>query len=112
MLRMMWQDALQRGAISGAELQQWLNLAARPLLGPLCSLWPAFRDRVLGNPRFLLVLAIEEVIGCTAKTIAEYQLRKEKFWKVPKNCLLRNSSSCQTWVCHIPAQVDDQRRDV
>jgi hypothetical protein len=68
--------------MSGPELQQWLALATRPLLGPLCQLWPAFRDRVLGNPRFLLVLAVEEVIGCTAKTIAEYQLRKEKFWKV------------------------------
>ncbi len=68
--------------MSAGELQQWLNLAARPLLGPLCSFWPAFRDRVLGNPRFLLVLAVEEVIGCTAKTIAEYQLRKERFWKV------------------------------
>jgi hypothetical protein len=39
---------------------------------------------VLGNPRFLLVLVIEEVIGCTAKSIAEYQLRKDKFWKVRK----------------------------
>ncbi len=68
--------------MSGAELQQWLKLAARPLLGPLCALWPAFRDRVLGNPRFLLVLVVEEVIGCTAKTIAEYRVRKQNFWKV------------------------------
>ncbi|EIE22915.1 hypothetical protein COCSUDRAFT_66452 [Coccomyxa subellipsoidea C-169] len=75
------QDALARGAMSAAELRQWLALAATPLLGPLCTLWPAFRDRVLGNPRFLLVLAVEEVIGCTAKTIAEYRVRKEDFWK-------------------------------
>ncbi|BDA50342.1 Protein RETICULATA-RELATED 4, chloroplastic [Coccomyxa sp. Obi] len=75
------QDALARGTMSGAELQQWLKLAARPLLGPLCALWPAFRDRVLGNPRFLLVLMVEEVIGCTAKTIAEYRVRKQNFWK-------------------------------
>ncbi len=68
--------------MSAAELRQWLALAATPLLGPLCTLWPAFRDRVLGNPRFLLVLAVEEVIGCTAKTIAEYRVRKEDFWKV------------------------------
>lgn len=76
------QDALARGAMSAAELQQWLRLAATPLLGPLCALWPAFRDRVLGNPRFLLVLAVEEVIGCTAKTVAEYRMRQENFWKV------------------------------
>ncbi|KAK9917652.1 hypothetical protein WJX75_006886 [Coccomyxa subellipsoidea] len=75
------QEALLRGTMSAAELQQWLRLAATPLLGPLCALWPAFRDRVLGNPRFLLVLAVEEVIGCTAKTIAEYRMRKQDFWK-------------------------------
>ena len=42
----------------------------------------------MGNPRFLLVLAIEEVIGCTAKTIAEYQARGKDFWKVdtPSMC--------------------------
>ncbi len=48
-----------------------------------CYRWfPAFRDRLMGNPRFLLVLAIEEIIGCTAKTIAEYQARGKDFWKV------------------------------
>lgn len=36
----------------------------------------------MGNPRFLLVLGIEEVIGCTAKTIAEAQARGKDFWKV------------------------------
>jgi hypothetical protein len=36
----------------------------------------------MGNPRFLVVLATEEVIGCTAKTIAEYKTRGDKFWKV------------------------------
>ena len=39
----------------------------------------------MGNPRFLLVLAIEEVIGCTAKTIAEYQARGKDFWKVSRH---------------------------
>ena len=41
----------------------------------------------MGNPRFLLVLAIEEVIGCTAKTIAEYQARGKDFWKVRTPCM-------------------------
>ena len=49
--------------------------------------FPAFRDRIMGNPRFLLVLAIEEVIGCTAKTIAEYQARGKDFWKVGAQCM-------------------------
>ncbi|CAL5229142.1 g12415 [Coccomyxa viridis] len=75
------QEALQGGAMSAAELRQWLALAARPILGALSRWFPAFRDRLMGNPRFLLVLAIEEIIGCTAKTIAEYQARGKDFWK-------------------------------
>ena len=45
------------------------------LSGSLC------RDRVMGNPRFLRVLAVEEVLGCTAKTIAEVQARGAKVWE-------------------------------
>ena len=59
--------------------------------------FPAFRDRIMGNPRFLLVLAIEEVIGCTAKTIAEYQARGTDFWKVRTPCMclwMRLKCSC------------------
>lgn len=33
------------------------------------------RDRVMGNPRFLRVLGVEVVLGCTAKTMAEVQTR-------------------------------------
>lgn len=36
----------------------------------------------MGNPRFLLVLAIELLIGLSAKTFAEYQSRGDKFWEV------------------------------
>ena len=39
------------------------------------------RDRVMGNPRFLRVLAVEVVLGCTAKTIAEVQARGAKIWE-------------------------------
>ncbi len=37
---------------------------------------------MLGNPRFLMVLAIEEAIGVAAKWSAEKSSRKDKFWKV------------------------------
>lgn len=40
-----------------------------------------FRDRVLGNPRFLVVLAIELVMGLTGKWSAEVQARGDKFWQ-------------------------------
>ena len=36
----------------------------------------------MGNPRLLVVLFTEWGIGCTAKTIAEYQARGDRFWKV------------------------------
>ena len=42
---------------------------------------PWRRDRVMGNPRFLRVLAVEWVLGCTAKTIAEVQARGSKIWE-------------------------------
>ena len=35
----------------------------------------------MGNPRFLRVLAVEWVLGCTAKTIAEVQARGSKVWE-------------------------------
>jgi hypothetical protein len=37
---------------------------------------------VLGNPRFLVVLAIEFAMGASAKWSAEVQARGEKFWPV------------------------------
>ena len=43
---------------------------------------PGFRDRVLGNPRFLVVLAIELAMGASAKWSAEVQTRGDKFWPV------------------------------
>ncbi len=35
----------------------------------------------MGNPRFLRVLAVEWVLGCTAKTMAEVQARGAKVWE-------------------------------
>ena len=40
------------------------------------------RDRILGNPRFLLVLAIEEAMGVSAKLSAEVNARGDNFKKV------------------------------
>ena len=61
----------------------------------------------MGNPRFLLVLGIEEVIGCTAKTIAEAQARGKDFWKVaagsPHACFHRERSMGKT-PCMLPVR--------
>lgn len=37
---------------------------------------------MLGNPRFLVVLAIEFAMGASAKWSAEVQARGDKFWPV------------------------------
>lgn len=72
--------ALSRGALTLGDVRRWLNLNNTPVIGALARAWPGFRDRVLGNPRFLLVLAIEEAIGCSARMAGEIQGRGDRFW--------------------------------
>lgn len=43
------------------------------------------RDRVMGSPQFLNVLAVEEVLDCTAKTMADVQARGAREGKQPGN---------------------------
>ena len=88
------QAALARGALLTSDVRLWLKLVSTPLVGSLCKLLPAFRSRMLGNPRFLMVLAIEEAIGVAAKWSAEKSSRKDKFWKV---------CSCTCVLLHSPA---------
>ena len=74
--------ALARGALTMGDVRLWLKASTTPLLGWLVKAFPGFRDRVLGNPRFLLVLAIEELIGCSARMAGEIQGRPgDRFWK-------------------------------
>ena len=65
-----------------SDVKLWLQLMGTPLVGQLCKLAPALRDRMLGNPRFLMVLAIEEAIGVAAKWSAEVNSRGDRFKKV------------------------------
>ena len=76
------QGALDRGVLHASDVKQWLQLMSTPIVGQLCKLAPAFRDRMLGNPRFLMVLAIEEAIGVAAKWSAEVRSRGDRFKKV------------------------------
>lgn len=72
--------ALSRGALTLGDVRRWLALSSTPVVGAVARAWPGFRDRVLGNPRFLLVLAIEEAIGCSARMAGEIQGRGDRFW--------------------------------
>ena len=73
---------MARGALFTSDVCLWLQLMSTPIVGSLCKLLPAFRSRMLGNPRFLMVLGIEEAIGVAAKWSAEKSSRKDNFWKV------------------------------
>lgn len=73
---------MARGALFTSDVRLWLQLVSTPIVGSLCKLLPAFRSRMLGNPRFLMVLGIEEAIGVAAKWSAEKSSRKDNFWKV------------------------------
>eukprot|EP01026_Neomeris_dumetosa_P059729 TRINITY_DN5586_c0_g1_i9.p1 TRINITY_DN5586_c0_g1~~TRINITY_DN5586_c0_g1_i9.p1 ORF type:complete len:364 (-),score=47.95 TRINITY_DN5586_c0_g1_i9:445-1536(-) len=73
------QEALKLGIVGAKDVQQWLAVAGTPIIGWICKMWPGFRERVLGNPRFLLALAIEEIIGCSAKFSAEIKSRGDNF---------------------------------
>lgn len=37
------QEALARGALSGADVLLWLRVRGRPVIGWVCQHWPAFR---------------------------------------------------------------------
>lgn len=75
------QEALAQGKVSDKILKRWSKYSQIPIIGFLCRICPPFRDRILGNPRFLLVLAIELLVGGSAKLTSEKQYRKANFSK-------------------------------
>lgn len=75
------QVALREGLLTLQDIQQWLALAATPILGAACKALPAVRDRVMGNPRFLIQVMMELALGLAAKTSAEINARGDKFMK-------------------------------
>lgn len=75
------QAAMGNGMMTVDYVTKWLAIIATPILGPICKAVPGFRDRVMGNPRFLLQVCLELLVGVVAKTIAEIEARKDKFFK-------------------------------
>lgn len=64
------------------DVYLWLDISAMPLLGNICHAMPALRDRVMGNPRFIMQLFVELALGLSAKTVAEMKARGDKCFKV------------------------------
>ena len=46
-----FQEGLNRGVVTAADMQNYLAIAGTPVLGWICKLVPGFRERVMGNPR-------------------------------------------------------------
>ena len=64
------------------DVHLWINISSMPLLGNICRAAPAVRDRVMGNPRFVMQLLVELALGLSAKTAAEMKARGDKCFKV------------------------------
>lgn len=75
-----------------ADLHKWQQIRSMPVIGTLASMFPGFRDRLMGNPRFLLAIAAEELIGASAKMAAEVEARGDKFVQVNLFIGLENSN--------------------
>ena len=73
---------MKKGLLSAKDLEAWLRISKNPVLNWVCQLSTGFRNRMLGNPQFVLVLLIEQAIGISAKLAAEIDSRKDRFWKV------------------------------
>lgn len=72
-------SALKASSLPPELLSRYLALSASPLTSALLARSAGFRERLLGDPSFLLKLAIELGIGLCTKTTAEYAKRGEKF---------------------------------
>ena len=70
------------GLLSMKDVHLWVDITSMPLLGSICRAAPAVRDRVMGNPRFVMQLFVELALGLTAKTVAEMKARGDKCFKV------------------------------
>ena len=105
------QEAMSLGLMSIKDLHLWMDISAIPVLGSICRMAPAVRDRVMGNPRFVMQLFVELALGLSAKTVAEMKARGDKCFKVGvfadalreqaegRDCCRRNCrSSCLIWL--------------
>ncbi|KAK9856473.1 hypothetical protein WJX84_010320 [Apatococcus fuscideae] len=75
------QEALRNGQLAAKDLEAWLRISGTPVLNWICRVSAGFRNRMLGNPQFVMVLIIEQAIGISAKLAAEVDSRKDRFWK-------------------------------
>ncbi len=71
-------QAIKSSSIAPDMLARYLRLSGNPLVMWLLQ-FPGFRERLMGDPGFLLKLGIELGIGICTKSAAEFAKRGEKF---------------------------------
>jgi hypothetical protein len=75
-----FQSKIFDGSLEPLELERFFNIEKMFFLGAIARIWPAFRSRLVANPRFLSVMAVELIIGFFSKTAAEMRQRGDSFW--------------------------------
>ena len=75
------QVALAKCALSPQDIAKYAKVIRMPVLGGLARTWRPLRERLMGSDRLLFTLVAEEAIGLAAKTGAEIEARKDKFWQ-------------------------------
>lgn len=75
------QKGLDLGLVSPEVLQNFFDLEKYPIISDLTNRFQGFRERLLADPKFLHRLAIEEAISITTTLLAQYERRKENFFK-------------------------------
>jgi len=75
-----FQRKVGEGSLAVKDLKRLLIIEKIPLIGALASRWPGLRSRLVANPRFMSVMAVELVIGFFSKSAAEVKQRGRNFW--------------------------------
>jgi len=77
--------AVIAGRVGATEVAAWADMQNGIFRKIFASLWPGegFRNRIMANDRFMLVLLLELGIGCVSKMAAEWRERNSRgaFWK-------------------------------
>ena len=73
--------AVEAGTVTAAELARVFVVERIFIIGALARAFPALRNRLVANPRFLTIMAVELVLGVVSKTAAEMRQRGSQFWK-------------------------------
>ncbi|GJD08563.1 protein reticulata-related 4, chloroplastic [Galdieria sulphuraria] len=74
-------QAFEQGRIGEDVVRNYILARANPVSRLLMSLSQGLRNRFLADERFLLKILIEESLGLCGKLSAEWERRRDRFWK-------------------------------